>query len=183
MQKITPFLWYDKNLKEIISYYQSIFPDLKILSGGALSDTPSGDVEMATIEILGQRLSLMTAGPMFKFNEAISFVINCKDQAEIDYYWDSLTSNGGAESMCGWCKDKYGLSWQIVPGDMEEMMSSGDKDAIVRVTAAFLQMKKFDIATLRTSYGVHLHNLVFFKSIKNILLLLCWCKLHFISPV
>jgi predicted 3-demethylubiquinone-9 3-methyltransferase (glyoxalase superfamily) len=92
MQKITPFLWYDKNLKEIISYYQSIFPDLKILSGGALSDTPSGDVEMATIEILGQRLSLMTAGPMFKFNEAISFVINCKDQAEIDYYgWWRVT--------------------------------------------------------------------------------------------
>jgi predicted 3-demethylubiquinone-9 3-methyltransferase (glyoxalase superfamily) len=95
MKKITPFLWYDKNLKEILEFYKSVFPDIKITTNGSLSDTPSGDVEMASMEIFGQELSLMTAGPMYKFNEAISFVINCKDQKEVDYYWDKLTSQGG----------------------------------------------------------------------------------------
>ena len=107
---------------------------------------------MATIEIFGQELSLMTAGPMFKFNEAISFVITCEDQAEIDYYWNALTSNGGQESQCGWCKDKYGLSWQIVPSVMSTMMASGNKEKIGRVTQAFLKMKKFDIQTLQNEF-------------------------------
>jgi predicted 3-demethylubiquinone-9 3-methyltransferase (glyoxalase superfamily) len=149
MKKITPFLWFDKNLKEIINFYSSVFPDVKVQSNGSLSDTPSGEVEMATIEIFGQELSLMTAGPMFKFNESISFVISCEDQKEIDYYWDALTSNGGQEGQCGWCKDKYGLSWQIVPTVMNTMMASGDKEKIGRVTQAFLKMKKFDIQILK----------------------------------
>ncbi len=146
--KITPFLWFDKNLKEITSFYKSVFPDAIIISNGELSDTPSGNVEMATMEILGQKLSMMTAGPMFKFNEAISFVINCDNQEEIDYYWNALTANGGQESQCGWLKDKYGLSWQIVPSMMNELMSSGDKEKTTRVTQEFLKMKKFDIAEL-----------------------------------
>ena len=149
MQKITPFLWFDKNLKEIVDFYSSVFPDLKILSKGDLSDTPSGAVEIVTIEILGQELSIMTAGPLFKFNESISFVITCEDQKEIDYYWNKLTSDGGQESQCGWCKDKYGLSWQVVPTIMNTMMSSGNKEKIGRVTQAFLKMKKFDIQTLK----------------------------------
>ena len=152
MKKITPFLWFDKNLKEIVNFYSSVFPDLKILSKGDLSDTPSGEVEMATIEILGRELSLMTAGPMFKFNESISFVITREDQKEIDYYWNALTSNGGQESQCGWCKDKYGLSWQVVPSIMNTIMSSGNKEKIGRVTQAFLKMKKFDIQTLKDVY-------------------------------
>ena len=143
--KITPFLWFDKNLKEITSFYKSVFPSATITSNGELSDTPSGNVEMATMEILGQKLSMMTAGPMFKFNEAISFVINCDNQEEIDYYWNALTANGGQESQCGWLKDKYGLSWQIVPSMMNELMSSGDKEKTARITQAFLKMKKFDI--------------------------------------
>lgn len=149
MKKITPFLWFDKNLKEIINFYVSVFPDAKVRSNGNLSDTPSGEVEMATIEIFGQELSLMTAGPVFKFNEAISFVINCENQKEIDYYWNALTSNGGEEGQCGWCKDKYGLSWQVVPTVMSTMMASGNKEKIGRVTQAFLKMKKFDIQTLQ----------------------------------
>ena len=149
MKKITPFLWFDKNLKEIVNFYASVFPDLKILSKGDLSDTPSGAVEIVTIEILGQELSFMTAGPMFKFNEAISFVITCEDQKEIDYYWNALTSNGGQEGQCGWCKDKYGLSWQVVPSIMNAMMASGDKEKIGGVTQAFLKMKKFDIQALK----------------------------------
>ena len=107
---------------------------------------------MATIEIFGQELSLMTAGPMFKFNEAISFVITCEDQKEIDYYWNTLTSSGGQEGQCGWCKDKYGLSWQIVPTVMNTMMASGDKEKIGRVTQSFLKMKKFDIQTLQDAF-------------------------------
>ena len=152
MAKITPFLWFDKNLKEITDYYLSIFPEAKLKTGGELSDTPSGNVEMATLEIFGQELSLMTAGPMFKFNEAISFVITCEDQKEIDYYWNALTINGGQEGQCGWCKDKYGLSWQIVPTAMNTMMASGNKEKIGRVTQAFLKMKKFDIKTLQEEF-------------------------------
>ncbi len=152
MNKITPFLWFDKNLKEITDYYISIFPGAKVTSKGELSDTPSGDVETATIEIFGQEFSLMTAGPLFKFNEAVSFMISCKDQVEIDYYWDKLTTNGGQESMCGWCKDKYGLSWQVVPDTMSEMMSTGTKEQIGRVTQAFLKMKKFDLKKLQEEF-------------------------------
>mgnify|MGYP000609074453 CR=1 FL=1 len=146
--KINPFLWFDKNLKEITSFYKSVFPDAIITSNGELSDTPSGNVEMATMEILGQKLSMMTAGPMFKFNEAISFVISCDNQEEIDYYWNALTANGGQESQCGWLKDKFGVSWQVVPIAMEHMMEQGTKEQVGRGTQAFLKMKKFDIAEL-----------------------------------
>ena len=148
MKKIIPFLWFDKNLKEITDFYKSVFPDAIITSNGELSDTPSGNVEMATMEVFGQTISMMTAGPMFKFNEAISFVINCNDQDEVDYYWNALTANGGQEGQCGWLKDKYGLSWQIVPTKMGELMAGGDREKIDRVTQAFLKMKKFDIAEL-----------------------------------
>ncbi len=151
MKKITPFLWFDKNLKEITDFYLSVFPDAKLTSNGTLSDTPSGEVEMATLEIFGQELSLMTAGPMFKFTEAISFVIRCEDQKEIDFYWDKLSAVPEAE-QCGWLKDKYGLSWQVVPTAMDKMMSSGDKEKINRVTQAFLKMKKFDIQTLEAVF-------------------------------
>lgn len=152
MKKITPFLWFDKNLKEITDFYISVFPDAKVRRNGSLSDTPSGEVEMATMEIFGQELSMMTAGPMFKFNEAISFVITCEDQKEIDYYWNALTSGGGQEGQCGWCKDKYGLSWQVVPKIMNKIMASGDKEKIGRVTQAFMKMKKFDIKTLENEF-------------------------------
>lgn len=152
MKKLTPFLWFDTNLKEITNFYLSVFPDAKLYGNGNLSDTPSGNVEMATMEILGQELSMMTAGPLFKFNESISFVVRCEDQVEIDYYWEKLTADGGSEGQCGWCKDKYGLSWQIVPTVMDEMMSCGDSQKIGRVTQAFLQMKKFDIATLQAVF-------------------------------
>lgn len=151
MKKITPFLWFDKNLKEITDFYLSVFPEAKVHTNGTLSDTPSGEVEMATLEIFGQELNLMTAGPLFKFNEAISFVVRCEDQAEIDYYWEKLSAVPEAE-QCGWLKDKYGLSWQIVPTVMDKMMSSGDKEKIKRVTQAFLKMKKFDIPTLQTAF-------------------------------
>ena len=108
MLKITPFLWFDKDMKGIIDFYKSVFPDMKVHSGGELEDTPSGAVQMATLEIMGQELSLMTAGPMFKFNEAISLMVTCDNQEEIDYHWNALTANGGSEGPCGWLKDRYG---------------------------------------------------------------------------
>lgn len=153
MKKLTPFLWFDKDMKGIIDFYKSVFPDIKVSSGGELEDTPSGQVEMATIEIMGQELSLMTAGPMFKFNEAISMMITCDTQDEIDYYWSALTADGGNEGPCGWLKDKYGLSWQIAPNVMNKMMKEGSKDQIKRVTEAFMKMKKFDIKTLEDAYN------------------------------
>lgn len=140
-------------MKEITDFYVSVFPDAKVASNGELSDTPSGNVEMATIEILGQKLSLMTAGPMFKFNEAISLMVTCDTQAEIDYYWEKLIAGGGSEGQCGWLKDKYGLSWQIVPSAMDKMMTTGTKEQINRVTEAFMKMKKFDIQTLQDVFN------------------------------
>lgn len=153
MNKITPFLWFDKNLKEITEYYLSIFPDATVESDGELSDTPSGDVEMATLTIFGQRLSLMTAGPMFQFTEAISFMISCENQEEVDYYWNKLTTNGGSESQCGWCKDKYGLSWQVVPSALGDLMSKSTDAQRKAITQAFLQMKKFDVAKLEEAFN------------------------------
>lgn len=151
MQKIIPFLWFDKEAKAAAEFYTSVFKGSKIKNTTTLHDTPSGTVEIVTIELLGQEFTLMSAGPLFKFNEAISFVVNCETQEEIDYYWKKLTE-GGKESMCGWLKDKYGVSWQIVPSVMNEMMASGDKEKIARVTQAFLKMKKFDIAKLKEAY-------------------------------
>ncbi len=150
MNKITPFLWFDKNMGEIISYYKSIFPDLKTSYTGSLNDTPSGNVETATIEILGQKLSLMTAGPMFKFNEAVSFVIDCENQEEVDYYWDAFTKEG-EESQCGWCKDKYGLSWQIVPKQLSGFLGNSDREKAGKAMQAMLKMKKLVIADLESA--------------------------------
>ncbi len=151
-KKITPFLWFDKGMAEIVDYYVSIFPDTKVSNRDSLSDTPSGTVELSTITILGQEMSLMTAGPLFKFNESISFVIDCEDQAEVDYYWNVLTANGGMESQCGWCKDKYGLSWQVVPKRLGELMGDPDREKAARVTQAMLKMQKIVVEDLERAY-------------------------------
>jgi predicted 3-demethylubiquinone-9 3-methyltransferase (glyoxalase superfamily) len=153
MKKLTPFLWFDKDMKGILAFYKSVFPDMKSSNDGELDDTPSGPVQMATIEILGQELSLMTAGPMYKFTEAISMMITCDAQEEIDYYWSALTADGGQEGPCGWLKDKYGLSWQVAPSAMNRMMKEGTKEQIKRVTEAFMKMKKFDIKALEEVYN------------------------------
>ncbi len=147
-----PCLWFDKNMKEILGYYVSIFPDTKTSNIDSLSDTPSGTVELATMTILGQDFQLMTAGPIFKFNESVSFVVDCEDQEEVDYYWNALTTNGGAESECGWCKDKYGLSWQIVPKQLGILTSDPDKEKANRVVQAMLKMKKLIVADLQKAY-------------------------------
>lgn len=117
-----------------------------------MNDTPSGTVEIVNIELFGQVFTLMSAGSEFKFTEAISFVVDCQDQKEVDYYWDKLTADGGQESMCGWLKDKYGLSWQIVPKQLGELLSDPDKKKAGRVTRAMLQMKKLDVNLLQKAY-------------------------------
>ncbi|MBI5890063.1 MAG: VOC family protein [Nitrosomonadales bacterium] len=152
MQKISTFLWFDKEAAEAARFYASVFKDARIVDSTTLEDTPSGTVEIVTLELFGQVFQLMSAGPLFKFNEAISFVVNCDTQEEIDYYWERLSAVPEAEA-CGWLKDKFGVSWQIVPTVMWEMQKSKDRNKLARVTEAFLKMKKFDIAELQKAYA------------------------------
>ncbi|MBI5100947.1 MAG: VOC family protein [Nitrospirae bacterium] len=151
MQRIVPHLWFDKEAKEAAEFYTSVFPKAKIKDTATLHNTPSGTVDIVTIELLGQEFMLLSAGPLFKFNEAVSFIVNCDTQEEIDYYWEKLSASPEAE-QCGWLKDRYGLSWQIVPTVMKEMMKDKDDRKRARVTEAFLTMKKLDIATLQRAY-------------------------------
>jgi predicted 3-demethylubiquinone-9 3-methyltransferase (glyoxalase superfamily) len=163
MQKITPFLWFDKEAGEAAKFYTTVFSAAGgSASGGKTSriketqtipNTPSGTIEIVTIELMGQEFTLMSAGPLFKFNESVSFVVNCETQEEVDYYWEKLISGGGQESMCGWLKDKYGLSWQIVPTSSVAMLRDKDRQKANRVMQALLQMKKIDIAKLQQAYN------------------------------
>jgi predicted 3-demethylubiquinone-9 3-methyltransferase (glyoxalase superfamily) len=152
IQRITPFLWFDKEAGQAAKFYTSVFKDSKIKNSTTLRNTPSGTVESFTIELLGQDFRLMSAGPLFKFNESISFVVHCNTQREIDYYWKKLSADPKAE-QCGWLKDKFGLSWQIVPTELSRMLRDKDRAKVARVTKAFLKMKKLDIATLKKAYA------------------------------
>ena len=142
MQKITAFLWFDGQADEAAEFYASVFKKGKV---GKPVRGPDGKVLVVPFEIEGQQFTALNGGPQFKFNESVSFVVHCKDQDEVDYYWDKLTSGGGRESMCGWLKDKYGLSWQVVPDILPELLR-GPKAG--KVMEAFMQMRKFDIAAL-----------------------------------
>jgi len=149
---ITPFLWYEKNAKEAAKFYVSAFgKDSKIKSVSTMKNTPSGTIEIVNVRLLGQDFTLMAAGPFEKFSAATSFVVNCKTQAEIDRYWKKLSADPKAE-MCGWLKDKYGVTWQIVPTVLDEMLADKDRKKAARVQEAFLKMKKFDIAALKAAY-------------------------------
>ena len=149
MKKITPFLWFDDNAEEAMNFYVSIFKNSKILN---VSRGPDGKVFTASFELDGQELSVLNGGPHFKFNESISMFVNCETQQEVDYFWEKLTADGGEEVQCGWLKDKFGLSWQIVPTALGELMGSGTPEQSKRVMDAMLQMKKLDIAGLQRAY-------------------------------
>lgn len=151
LQKIVPHLWYNTEAKEAASFYVSVFPDSRITDVSTISETPSGSVDIVSFELCGQPFMAISAGPLFRFNESVSFMIYCESQEEIDYYWEKLTS-GGEEQPCGWLKDRYGLSWQVVSAEMDEMMRSKDNEQLERVTKALLKMKKFDLAELRRAY-------------------------------
>ncbi len=152
-QKITPSLWVEtKDAKAVADYYLSIFKDGKLKDHRKYKNPPEaggGDFETAMIEINGLEFNILAAGPYFKFNESVSFVINCKDQAEVDYYWGALTANGGQESSCGWCKDKYGLSWQVVPVEYFDLINSDDPKVRDKALKNTLNQKKIILAELK----------------------------------
>ena len=145
MQKITPFLWFDGNAEEAVDFYASIFKDSKV---GKVSRY-GGSVMTASFRIEGQEFIALNGGPQFKFTEAVSFVVNCKTQDEVDYYWEKLLAGGGKVQACGWLKDKFGLSWQIVPTALPELLSDPDPAISQSVMKAMMQMKKLDIEGLK----------------------------------
>lgn len=155
MQKITPFLWFNNNAEEAVKFYTSIFKNSKIRKisrygeeGEKASGQPKGSVMTIEFELEGQQFLALNGGPNFKFTEAVSFVVNCKTQAEVDKYWKKLSA-GGKEVQCGWLKDKYGLSWQIVPTILVELLSDKDTAKSQRVMQAMLKMVKLDIKKLQ----------------------------------
>ena len=151
MQKISPFLWFDNNAEDALNFYTKIFKNSKVLQTSRYpegSPGPAGQLMVASIEIEGQNFMLLNGGPMFKFTEAVSFMIHVDSQKEYDYYWYALTADGGEESMCGWLKDKFGLSWQVTPNRLSELLGSEDKEVAGRVMQAMLQMQRIDIAKL-----------------------------------
>lgn len=155
MRKITPFLWFDNQLEEAMNFYVSLFDDSQILQVSRYEvDAPEspGKVLTATFRLAGQEIMALNGGPHFKFNEAISLFVNCETQEEVDTLWDKL-SDGGEVQQCGWLKDRYGLSWQIVPTALGEMLGDPDPKKVQSVMQAMLQMMKIDIATLRRAYN------------------------------
>jgi len=153
MPRITPNLWFDTQGKEAAEFYVSVFPNSAITNVTYYTDAgpgPAGTVLTVDFVLDGQPLTAINGGPAFTFDEAISLLITCKDQEEVDYYWSKLTE-GGEESQCGWLKDKYGLSWQVVPAGMEQMMADPDQGRADRAMRAMLGMKKIDLAALRAA--------------------------------
>jgi predicted 3-demethylubiquinone-9 3-methyltransferase (glyoxalase superfamily) len=154
MPQITPNLWFDTQGKEAAEFYCSIFPKSKITSVTYYNDAgprEAGTVLTVDFVLDGQRLTAINGGPEFTFDEAISLLIECADQKEVDYYWSQLTKDGGEEGQCGWCKDTYGLSWQVVPGGMEKMLNDPDPARAERAMKAMLGMKKIDLAALEAA--------------------------------
>jgi len=149
MKKITPFLWFDNQAEEAMNFYVSIFKNSRVLG---VTPGPNGIAQSVNFELEGQEFIGLNAGPQFKFNEAISFLVDCKTQAEVDELWAKLTADGGEESMCGWLKDKYGLAWQIIPTALGEMLGDQDPEKAGRVMQAMLKMNKIDIQGLKQAY-------------------------------
>lgn len=155
MQKITTFLWFDDKAEEAMNFYVSLFKNSKVVGVSRYGDAgpgPRGSVMTATFQLEGQEFIALNGGPHFKFTEAISLYVDCRTQEEVDYLWEKLTE-GGQESMCGWLKDRYGLSWQIIPSALRELMGDKDPAKSKRVMTAMLQMRKIDIKKLRDAHA------------------------------
>jgi predicted 3-demethylubiquinone-9 3-methyltransferase (glyoxalase superfamily) len=160
MQKITPFLWFDDQAEEAVNFYTSLFKNSKIdrifrytEEAAEKTGLPVGSVLTIEFEIEGQKFVALNGGPLFKFNESISFVIDCETQEEVDYFWEKLIADGGEESACGWLKDKFGLSWQVTPTVLIDMLHDKDPEKAERVMKAMLKMQKIDIPKLKAAYG------------------------------
>ena len=154
MSKIHPFLWFDKEAEEAANFYVSVFPNSKILSEqryGPGGPGPEGGIMTVDFELDGQRVTALNGGPIYSFTEAVSFVIDCQDQAEVDDYWDKLLE-GGTPSQCGWLKDRFGFSWQVVPKQLFETIGGSDAAGRQRAMAAMMQMVKLDVAKLQAAY-------------------------------
>jgi len=154
MQKVTPFLWYDGNAEEAVNSYVSIFKDARVITMTRYGDTgpgPKGSVMTAVFQLFGQEFIALNGGPQFKFTPAVSFVVNCETQKEVDEYWEKL-SVGGRTDQCGWLTDKYGLSWQIVPTVLGKFLSDKDPQKANRVMQALMKMTKLDIERLQRAY-------------------------------
>jgi predicted 3-demethylubiquinone-9 3-methyltransferase (glyoxalase superfamily) len=159
MQKITPFLWFDGQAEDAANFYTSVFKNSKIdrilrYTEEAAEKTghPVGSVLTIEFEIEGQKFVALNGGPLFKFNESVSFVINCETQEEVDYFWEKLTADGGEESQCGWLKDKFGVSWQVTPTVLIDMLHDKDPEKAERVMNAMLEMQKIEIPKLKAAY-------------------------------
>src|SRR5213595_162818 len=155
-QKITPFLWYDTQAEEAANFYVSVFKNSKVLGVvryGDVGPGPKGSVMTVEFELEGLKFVGLNGGPHFKFTEAVSFAISCETQEEVDYFWEKLTADGGQESQCGWLKDKFGLSWQVVPTVLIDMLHDKDPEKAERVMKAMLQMQKIDINKLKAAYA------------------------------
>ena len=160
MQKITPFLWFDHQAEEAAKFYTSVFENSKVgkiirydEATAKAASRPVGSVLTIEFELEGQKFTALNGGPVFKFNESISFVVNCDTQEEVDYFWAKLSADGGQESECGWLKDKFGVSWQVVPTVLIEMLQDKDSEKSERVMKAMLQMQKIDIKKLNAAYA------------------------------
>jgi predicted 3-demethylubiquinone-9 3-methyltransferase (glyoxalase superfamily) len=147
--KITPFLWYDRNLTEVLDFYRGIFPDIRVITA---NPGPDGSVTMATFELAGQEILALNGGPAHPFTDAISLFVSVDTQDEVDTLWSALTSGGGTESRCGWLKDKFGLSWQIIPKALDRLMGDPDPAKSARVVQAMLKMTKIDVAGLEAAH-------------------------------
>jgi len=155
-QKIKTFLWFDSDAEEAMNFYVSIFKNSKVLNVARYGDAgpgPKGSVMTATFQLEGQEFIALNGGPLFKFTEAISLFVSCETQEEVDDLWKKLTAGGGAPSQCGWLKDKFGLSWQIIPTALMELMSDKDPAKSKRVMEAMLQMTKIDVSKLKAAYN------------------------------
>jgi predicted 3-demethylubiquinone-9 3-methyltransferase (glyoxalase superfamily) len=148
MERITPFLWFNNNAEEAANFYTSIFKNSSI---NHRAPGPEGSVMVVSFTLDGQTFTALNGGPMYQFTEAISMVVSCKDQEEIDYYWDRLTADGGEPGRCGWLKDKFGLSWQVVPQNMGQLMAGPDAGKSARAMQAMMGMSKLDIAGLQNA--------------------------------
>ena len=155
MRGISTFLWFDEQAHEAARFYVSVFPNSRIVGEDTFHDQRPGkeqDVPVVSFELDGTPFSAINGGPMFSFTPAISFVVSCEDQAEVDYYWERLTA-GGEESMCGWLIDRFGVSWQVTPTELESLIGGPDPEGAARATAAMLEMRKIDITALRAAYA------------------------------
>jgi predicted 3-demethylubiquinone-9 3-methyltransferase (glyoxalase superfamily) len=155
MSTITPFLWFDTQAEEAANFYVSLFPNSRITTVSRYGENgpgPAGSVMIIGFELDGQAYTAMNGGPGHPFTDAVSFVVHCQDQDEVDHYWDNLVADGGQEIQCGWLKDKYGLSWQITPQELLDLLSHPDKAAVGRMFAAMMQMVKLDMPKLKAAF-------------------------------